>query len=178
MTCPCGSTKNFENCCEPFISGATLPATAEELMRSRYTAYTKCEIGYLRKTLAPEAHRGFDMASTQKWASEAKWKSLKVLSVEQGTADDRKGKVEFVATYEQNGKGVDHHEVSSFRKNADGEWLFVDGDSHTHAEGEGHHHHHPTPQTEVRDTPKIGRNDPCPCGSGKKYKKCCAGAEV
>jgi uncharacterized protein YecA (UPF0149 family) len=24
-----------------------------------------------------------------------------------------------------------------------------------------------------RETPKIGRNDPCPCGSGKKYKKCC-----
>jgi len=25
----------------------------------------------------------------------------------------------------------------------------------------------------VRDQPKIGRNDPCTCGSGKKYKKCC-----
>ena len=29
--------------------------------------------------------------------------------------------------------------------------------------------------TIVRDQPKIGRNDPCPCGSGKKYKKCCGG---
>jgi preprotein translocase subunit SecA len=28
------------------------------------------------------------------------------------------------------------------------------------------------PQTVVRDTPKVGRNDPCPCGSGKKYKQC------
>ncbi|MCA9066876.1 MAG: SEC-C domain-containing protein, partial [Planctomycetaceae bacterium] len=25
----------------------------------------------------------------------------------------------------------------------------------------------------VNDEPKVGRNDPCPCGSGKKYKKCC-----
>ncbi len=26
-----------------------------------------------------------------------------------------------------------------------------------------------------REAPKVGRNDPCPCGSGKKYKKCCMG---
>ena len=30
-----------------------------------------------------------------------------------------------------------------------------------------------TQQPFVRQNPKIGRNDPCPCGSGKKYKKCC-----
>ncbi|MBP1582331.1 MAG: SEC-C domain-containing protein [Victivallales bacterium] len=29
------------------------------------------------------------------------------------------------------------------------------------------------PKPIVRETPKINRNDPCPCGSGKKYKKCC-----
>jgi preprotein translocase subunit SecA len=28
-------------------------------------------------------------------------------------------------------------------------------------------------QTVRRESPKVGRNDPCPCGSGKKYKKCC-----
>ena len=28
-------------------------------------------------------------------------------------------------------------------------------------------------KTIVREAPKVGRNDPCPCGSGKKYKKCC-----
>ena len=30
-----------------------------------------------------------------------------------------------------------------------------------------------TPILPIRTEPKIGRNDPCPCGSGKKYKKCC-----
>ena len=50
-------------------------------------------------------------------------------------------------------------------------WYFVDGESHTHKEGEGHHAHQ-KPQPVVRDQPKIGRNDPCNCGSGKKYKKC------
>jgi SEC-C motif-containing protein len=68
------------------------------------------------------------------------------------------------------GEALDHHEVSSFRKSDSGQWYFVEGDSHTHAEGEGHHH---KPQTVQREGPKIGRNDPCVCGSGKKYKKCC-----
>lgn len=40
-------------------------------------------------------------------------------------------------------------------------WYFQETDSQ------------PVLQPYVRETPKIGRNDPCPCGSGKKYKKCC-----
>ena len=65
-------------------------------------------------------------------------------------------------------------EIQIVRKNDRGEWRFVEGDSHTHRGGEGHHHHHDEPRaTVVRESPKVGRNDPCPCGSGKKYKKCC-----
>lgn len=49
--------------------------------------------------------------------------------------------------------------------------------SHGHVHGpncnHGHHHHHAV-QPFVRATPKVGRNDACPCGSGAKYKKCCA----
>lgn len=41
---------------------------------------------------------------------------------------------------------------------------------HVHHAGCGHDH---TPQTFVREGEKVGRNDQCPCGSGKKYKKCC-----
>ena len=53
---------------------------------------------------------------------------------------------------------------------------------HQHAEDQGHvhgpwcshgHHHHAPQAPLVRSSPKIGRNDPCPCGSGKKHKKCC-----
>lgn len=46
-----------------------------------------------------------------------------------------------------------------------------DHDHHHH----GHHHHAPV-ETFVRGAPKVGRNDPCPCGSGKKHKKCCLAA--
>ena len=168
MNCPCGSEKTLANCCEPFLSGKSLPRTAEELMRSRYTAYTRGDLVYLKKT--SESPSGFDAAAAKKWANQAEWKTLKILSTEAGAAEDSKGKVEFIASYVQEGEEIEHHEVSRFRKNRHGEWRFVDGDAHTHKGGEAHHHHHARPETVA---PKVGRNDPCSCGSGKKYKKCC-----
>ncbi|MGZ3726797.1 MAG: YchJ family protein [Pseudobdellovibrio sp.] len=175
MNCPCSSGQSYEACCGPFIKGEALPDTAEKLMRSRYTAFAKAEIEYLKKTLAPESRTDFDAVATKKWADQAKWKGLQILETKKGTASDNKGTVEFIATYEAEGEALDHHEVAQFRKTDSGQWYFVDGDSHTHKEGEGHQHHH-KPQTVQRESPKIGRNDPCVCGSGKKYKKCC-GAE-
>mgnify|MGYP000399725954 CR=1 FL=1 len=174
--CACGSGLNFSQCCEPFINGTKLPETAEQLMRSRYTAFTLANVKYLKETLAPESRKDFDAKNTETWAKDSKWKGLKIISTKKGTAEDSKGVVEFVATYEVNGEGVEHHEVSEFRKSNDGQWFFVDGESHTHKEGEGHQHHHHQ-ETVVRTEPKIGRNDPCHCGSGKKFKKC-HGADV
>ncbi len=142
-------------------------------MRARYTAYTRTNIDFIKKTLAPESRSDFDLEATKKWATKSVWKGLKIVSTENGLESDNKGSVEFIATYSQNGQGFEHHEVSQFRKNENGEWLFVESDSHTHKEGEGHHHHHTKPQTVLRESPKVGRNDPCVCGSGKKYKKCC-----
>ena len=58
--CPCGSSKSYSQCCEPFLTGKVNPATAEALMRSRYTAFAKGEIGYIKTTLAPESRGDFD----------------------------------------------------------------------------------------------------------------------
>lgn len=175
MKCPCGSGETFSQCCELFLSNQAMPETAEKLMRSRYTAFTQVDVDYLKKTLAPESRSDFDAASTKQWAQNAKWKGLKILSTQKGGAEDKKGTVEFIATYETDyenkRESLDHHEVAQFRKTDSGQWLFVEGDSHTHKEGEGHQHE--KPQTVVRELPKIGRNDVCACGSGKKYKKCC-----
>lgn len=173
MNCPCGSPLTFEACCSPYLSGKKLPATAEQLMRSRYTAYTKADVPYLKKTLAPESRGDFDAATTKQWAEQSVWKGLKVLSTKRGGPTDKAGTVEFTAVYEAEGKTIEHHEVSTFRKDDQGQWFFVEGESHTHAEGEGHHDHHHEPQKPVvRESPKVGRNDPCSCGSGKKFKKC------
>ena len=45
-----------------------------------------------------------------------------------------------------------------------------DHDHHHH--DHGHSHEHPVNGNAAPAAPKVGRNDPCPCGSGKKYKKC------
>jgi SEC-C motif-containing protein len=172
MSCPCCSSIEFEACCGPFISGHAQPDTAEKLMRARYTAHTRADIEYIKITTAPESRKDFDEAETRKWAEGVKWKGLKIQDTKKGGPEDQDGMVEFTATYEVQGQGIDHHEVAQFRKANNGNWLFVDGEAHTHKEGEGHHE---KPVTVKRESPKIGRNDPCPCGSGKKYKKCCEG---
>jgi SEC-C motif-containing protein len=85
--------------------------------------------------------------------------------------------VEFMAKYKADGKTYDHHEVSKFRQIGE-RWYFVSGDSHVHAEGDHDHHHHNHHNHGHHQMPiknqdtKIDRNDPCTCGSGKKYKKC------
>jgi SEC-C motif-containing protein len=176
MKCPCGTNETFETCCGPFLAGKSRPETAEKLMRSRYTAYTKADIDYLKKTMIPEERKEFDAEATRQWAEGSKWKGLKIVATEKGGPNDKGGMVEFIATYEKDGKGIDHHEVSHFRKTKDGDWLFVAGEGHEHAEGEGHHHEEAKGVTIKRESPKIGRNDPCHCGSGKKFKKCCEAA--
>ncbi|MFM7085018.1 MAG: YchJ family protein [Hyphomicrobium sp.] len=180
MQCPCGSDQTFENCCSRFLSGEKSPTTAEALMRSRYVAYVKGDTAYLKTTLAPEALKKFDEAATKKWVETADFKKLKILNTERGGPFDEEGVVEFLATFSEGGQTYDHHEVSEFRKNKEGTWLFVDGHGHRHKEGEDphqhHHHHHHRVETFVRQAPKVGRNDPCSCGSGKKFKKCCGQA--
>jgi SEC-C motif-containing protein len=119
-------------------------------------------VSYIKQTLVPEKRSTFDEENAKEWAQTSTWKGLQILSTEAGGETDKTGVVEFVATFEQNNKVVEHHEVSQFRKDGRGHWCFVDGEVKTNK-----------PQTMVRSSPKIGRNDPCSCGSGKKYKKCC-----
>ena len=167
--CPCQSGQDYSKCCEPYLSGAQVPLTAELLMRSRYTAYATGNIKYIKETLAPETRKSFDEESAKTWATKSEWLGLKILSSKNGKENDSKGTVEFNAKYRADGKVLEHHEVSEFRKEG-GRWYFVDGEGHSHEEGHGHSE----PQNPVvRENPKVGRNDPCPCKSGKKFKKCC-----
>ncbi len=157
--CPCGSELPYVECCGPLIKGEKPAETAEQLMRSRYTAYVKKEIDYLAASLHPGHRKDFDPKSTRDWAESAEWHKLEILGTKAGGAGDTEGEVEFVATFTQKGKAMKHHELATFTKE-DGQWYFVDGKA-------------ATPQQYVRSVPKTGRNEPCLCGSGKKYKKCC-----
>ena len=157
--CPCGSGKPYAECCEPAIKDTVPAKTAEALMRSRYTAYVKNEIEYLGASLHPDYRQDWDLVATKKWAQESEWLSLKVIDKGQQDENSTVDYVEFITQYKENGVKKSHHEISRFMK-IDDHWFYVDGNM-------------PRPETFKRTEKKVGRNDPCPCGSGKKYKKCC-----
>ena len=157
--CPCKSGKNFGECCGPIITGTAKAETAEALMRARYSSYVTGDIDFLKSSATKAVQEEFDEQASKAWSAAAQWHGLEIIRCEEGQKGDKKGVVEFRALYTANGEFCNHHEVSSFVKEADG-WKFEDGE----LVGE-------TPI--VREEPKVGRNDPCPCGSGKKYKKCC-----
>ena len=157
--CPCGMEKPYEECCGPFIQGDALPQTPEALMRSRYTAFTKTEVDYILNTVHPEKREQHDEKTVHNWAKNSDWIGLEILDTEKGGPDDTEGVVEFKVQYYQKGKRQTHHEIAQFKKEED-TWYFLDGNA-------------PQQEQVTRTGPKIGRNDPCPCNSGKKYKKCC-----
>tara|TARA_B100001248_G_scaffold261981_1_gene255365 strand:+ start:16275 stop:16769 length:495 start_codon:yes stop_codon:yes gene_type:complete len=163
MLCPCGTDVEYNSCCEPIINGSKRAKTAEALMRSRYTAYVVKNIDHIKNTLAPHERDDFDYQASKKWAEESEWLGLEVHESEKGGPQDRSGTVDFTATYKEDGEVRKHREHSFFKRGNDGHWYFVEGEILNREN-----------TTVVHDQPKLGRNDPCLCGSGKKYKKCCA----
>ncbi|MBR6732934.1 MAG: YchJ family protein [Kiritimatiellae bacterium] len=157
--CPCASGKTYGECCGPILGGERKADTAVELMRARYSAYAVGNVEFLYASSGPEARSEFDEKTTRDWSTSAKWHGLEVLSTVRGGNDDEEGEVAFVARYSANGQQCEHREHSYFKR-IDGEWRFIDGTIEKNP-------------TYRREEPKVGRNDPCPCGSGKKYKKCC-----
>lgn len=187
--CPCGSQKKYSECCGPLLSGEKFATTPEALMRSRYTAFTEKNIDYLFSSMTEELQQETDREDMQSFTEEVdSWVKLEVINAPTPDADH--GNVEFAAYFMYEGQQQRIHENSEFVKK-DGQWFYAghehqcsshnhDDDEyddhqhddhdhhHVHDENCGHHHHEP-----YRAEIKIGRNDPCYCGSGKKFKKCC-----
>jgi SEC-C motif domain protein len=158
--CMCGSGREFDECCAPLLAGAAAP-TAEALMRSRYSAYTLGQFDHIERTDAPEARADFNRAEVERSAVGTTWLGLKVVRVVAGGVDDQTGQVEFIFRYRQHGKTHAQHELSQFRRE-NGVWLYESSEMN--------------PKAPPLRVSKINRNDPCRCGSGKKYKKCCGAA--
>lgn len=162
-TCACGSAQSFDDCCAQYIDGKAQPATAEALMRARYTAHTVGNMAYILRTHHPATRTEIDEAATAKWARESDWLDLSIMDVAGGGAEDDNAQIEFMAKYrDAAGRRHTHHELALFEKHH-GQWYFRDAEL-------------PDIQQFKRDQPKQGRNDPCACGSGKKFKKCCGAA--
>jgi SEC-C motif-containing protein len=127
MNCYCCSDKEFEDCCQPFISGAAKPATAEELMRSRFSAYAIGAGEYLLRSTHPSMRKFYDLNEIERWAKSNEWQRLEIVSKTGGEARDRKGTVEFKAYFlDENDQPQIHHERSNFQKEL-GKWFFFDG---------------------------------------------------
>ena len=157
VDCPCGSGADEGACCGPLLAGAPAP-TALALMRSRYTAYVRRAVPYLIHTHDPATRATVKRDELERWCRETTWRGLEIVTTVAGGVADNAGLVEFIARGVARGNPFTHHERSRFRR-VEGRWVYVDGEGVK-----------PRPATRTKT---VGRNDPCPCGSGRKYKKCC-----
>ena len=158
-TCPCGSDTPYSQCCEPLIRGEQA-LTPEALMRARYSAYVKTEVDFIIASTHPDKQKDLLAEGIRRWSERSTWHGLEIVATQGGESDDQDGTVEFIAHYTEKTVKKKHHECAQFER-IEGIWYFSDGVP-------------VTPKQFVRPQPKIGRNDPCACGSGKKNNKCCA----
>jgi SEC-C motif domain protein len=124
--CPCDSKKDYEDCCEPYISGQLLPPSPEALMRSRYTAYSQANITYIANTMKGKASHNFNQEEAYQWAKQSTWLGLQILKAPPISTQDNIGFVEFVAHYQFQGKKQYIHEISKFHKEKN-KWYYVAG---------------------------------------------------
>lgn len=127
-------------------------------MRSRYAAYALGRLDYIAATCAGPAAAAFDLREVEQSQLGTRWLGLEILGTRKGREGDDDGTVSFIARYSHNGAGGELEETSTFRR-LDGRWVYRN-------------------RLNKLAAPRgasVGRNDPCPCGSGKKYKKCCGG---
>jgi len=149
--CVCGSLREANKCCLRLIQGMDIARTAEQLMRSRYTAYALKEPEYIINTWHVDT-RPNDLILDKSTI----WTGLKILKT--GNKAANTAWIEFIAYFENNRVPGQMHERSRFLCSTD-RWFYLDGE-----------------QIETDTQHKLkppGRNEPCHCGSGRKYKKCC-----
>lgn len=151
--CPCGSQKSLAQCCGPLLAGSARAQTPEQLMRSRYSAFALQNASYLHATHAHRHQNEADDHPLQNAFAATQWKGLRVLTSSQA---ETTGTVEFVAFYTTNTRPhqlQQLHELARFEY-LDHHWYYTEGQQFAPL--------------------KLGRNDPCFCGSGLKLKKCCS----
>lgn len=146
--CPCGSGLAYCQCCEPLHGGEPAPSP-ERLMRSRYSAYTLGLIDYLVDTTLPAQRASLEREAMEQWSRQSAWLGLDVEHAPPPAGDH--AQVMFSARWaDPDGQQLSHRECSDFVFKFN-KWFFVDPT-------------HPL---------RTGRNEPCPCGSGRKFKQCC-----
>lgn len=174
--CPCQSDLQYKLCCEPFHLQKASAPTPKALMRSRFSAYVVGAVDYIHKTYAPSCRASQTLASIKNWADSVSFVKLEIIdasnaefdsspntantatntmlnAIETHTPAKNEGFVEFIASYIDGSELCKLHEKSRFIFD-DQQWFYLDGKITPHA------------------NKTIGRNESCPCESGKKFKRC------
>ncbi|MBF2720569.1 YchJ family protein [Psychrobacter sp. NG254] len=180
-TCPCqiiptaetvNASLSYQDCCQPYHddfyngevdkAGGIKAETAERLMRTRYSAFVLVQPEYIVKTTVPAQQNLLDINAIESWAKETDWAGLEIVE-HTPKLGKRHAQVEFKAYFNTKKNAGDlaekvqvHHELSAFVKakskaNDDTRWYFLD----------------PTV------TMTVSQKQPCICGSGEKFKRCC-----
>ena len=153
--CPCGRALTYAQCCGPVLAGQRPAATAEDLMRSRFTAHVARDYVHLHKTYLETSKEPY---VPDPEAGQTNWTRLVIHSHQPGAKADT-AYVDFTAYFREGDDEKPLDEKAAFER-IDGAWFYT-----------GPVRQGPAPVRSAQA--KVGRNDPCPCGSGKKYKQCC-----
>ena len=149
LVCPCGSGQLLKACCAVLHAGQ-VAASAEQLMRSRYSAYVLGNIDYIVQTTLPVQQQLLDIAAITAWSKQNQWQGLTINRV-LAKAKSRHAQVEFTAAFTDAQGAQIHRELSGF-VHIGTQWYFLD----------------PT----LAQYPAL--KAACLCGSGQKFKRCCA----
>ncbi len=153
MLCPCGTLKDYSSCCGPLHQGAVIAESAEQLMRSRFSAFSRDNVDYLLASMHKDHKTNDDKTEIEQSMKRFKWLRLDIHDRKAGLPADKHGIVEFTAHFVDTSTGQTGsvRERSNFIKSGNN-WFYTDGITQQHS--------------------KIGRNETCWCGSGKKFKRC------
>ena len=123
--CYCHSGLYFEACCEPFILEKQYPKNAEQLMRSRYSAFCIKHATYIKQSMKEKALELYDEESIKN--SPIEWKKLIILGKENGKEHDDEGTVTFRAIFKKFPDDEKLHfiEEKSLFKKIDNKWFYV-----------------------------------------------------
>ena len=153
MLCYCGSNVSYNSCCQPYHKGQRLPESCEQLMRSRYSAFCSQELNYIQNSCVADLQTEQSPEQLRDFVNHVHFVALQVLPLPRLAQAVDEGYVHFQVWYLLGQHLLSFRELSCFVYQQ-GRWLYSSGDVSEQA-----------PQ-------KIGRNDPCPCGSGRKFKSC------
>ena len=137
------------------LENTSWPESPRKLLEARYKAFANGTVDFIIDSHHPETRAQVDRTAIETWSKGSQWEGL---DIQDEKLSGEKAFITFTVRYSKDLKTVNHTELAEFRQQ-EGRWYYFDSEF-------------PPPVSIRREGDKVGRNDPCTCGSGKKFKKC------